>query len=46
MSLMAWFAFAVAAGAFYEAETTKRKLEKRMNSLEEEIEFLKDKKKR
>ncbi|MGD6830926.1 hypothetical protein ACQCT5_02095 [Sutcliffiella halmapala] len=43
MSLMAWFAFAVAAGAFYEAETTKRKLEKRMNGLEEEIELLKKK---
>jgi hypothetical protein len=34
---MAWFAFAVAAGAFYKAEATKRKLEKRMNSLKEEI---------
>ncbi|MBM7619778.1 hypothetical protein JOC95_001630 [Bacillus tianshenii] len=41
---MAWIAFAVAAGAFYEAETTKRKLDKRMNILEAEIELLKSEK--
>ncbi|MFJ8067098.1 hypothetical protein ACIQYS_21215 [Psychrobacillus sp. NPDC096426] len=41
MGYIAWLAFAVAAGALFEASTTRKKLEKRLNELEVEIELLK-----
>lgn len=41
MGYIAWLAFAVAAGAMFEASTTRKKLEKRINELEIEIELLK-----
>ncbi|WP_166462436.1 hypothetical protein [Psychrobacillus vulpis] len=41
MVYIAWLAFAVATGAMFEASTTRKKLEKRVNELEIEVELLK-----
>lgn len=46
MVFIAWLAFALAAGAMFDASTTRKKLEKRINDLEVEIELIKYDKKR
>lgn len=41
MEFIGWLAFAVAVGAMFEATTTRKKLENRVNELEVEVELLK-----
>lgn len=41
MGYIAWLAFAVVVGAMFEASTTRKRLEKRINELEVEVELLK-----